>query len=124
MWARILVHTVTDDQGVATIDWLPIDFVRIVYFHIHSLKYAIAGQMPTLPEVNVNPGDVRDLTITVPRLTKISGRVKGADGKPAAGIRVRAEANRYHSAARTVADGAYEIGVLPDRSELVPPMIL
>lgn len=107
-----LVDTITDEAGVALIDWLPIDLVQ-VDFIIRSTKYGRVG-IPRLLEANV-----RDVTIPVLRMTKISGHVKGADGKPAAGICVRTGSTLSRGSALTGDDGAYELNVTPDRGYVV-----
>jgi hypothetical protein len=103
----------TDKQGVAIIDWLPVDFKQ-VSFRSHSASH-VPVRMPQLLKTDVKPGTIPDVTISVLRLTKISGRVKGADGKPAVGIHVRAA----RASCRTGADGMYEMNVRPETVYMV-----
>src|SRR5262249_39718327 len=65
-----------------------------------------------------------DLEMQLLRATKISGMVRTADGKPAAGIVLQAEGrgdtNHYfRDLARTNADGAFEFRAYPEQSYLV-----
>jgi hypothetical protein len=113
-------YAFTDAHGIATLDWLPVDFRQNLVIFSHSEAKYFCLDPPNVPAVNVDAGASRDVTMTLLAFTKISGRVTGIDGKPAAGIRVQSagsstpKISRFHGAsASTAADGTYEINACP-----------
>jgi protocatechuate 3,4-dioxygenase beta subunit len=111
----------TDAKGIATIDWLPRDFTNRIAFLASSADF----HLPQPPVLEADPnGDVADLEMQLLRLTKISGTVLAADGKPAPGIVLQAEgrgaSNHYfRNLARTNAEGAFEFRAYPEQSYLI-----
>jgi hypothetical protein len=116
-----LERTQTDSDGVATIDWLPVDLSQSVTFLANSHDV----HLPRPPSLEPDPkNDVVDLEMRLLRATKISGTVRTADGKPAAGIVIQAEGrgdtNHYfRDLARTNADGTFEFRAYPEQSYLI-----
>jgi uncharacterized GH25 family protein len=114
-----LMDQMSDEQGVATFDWIPTNMQGMSMIYVQSRDYTMedSGKL----SLAYHKGD-RDLTVTVVRRTQISGRVIGEDGKPAAGILVIATGDApygkgytYLRAVRTAADGTYQILVAPDK---------
>lgn len=111
----------TDSNGIVTIDWLPVDLVNSVPILADSSEYHLP--MPPSLLADAKEGDV-DLEMQLLRVTKISGTVFAADGRPAAGIVVQAEGrgetNHYfRDVARTNADGKFVFGAFPEQSYLI-----
>ncbi|MFN0051111.1 MAG: carboxypeptidase regulatory-like domain-containing protein [Planctomycetales bacterium] len=111
----------TDANGIATIDWLPREFANRITFLARSDDY----HLPSAPsfEANAN-GDVVDLEMQLLRSTEISGTVRTADGKPAAGIVLQAEGrgqtnHYYRDLTRTNAEGEFTFRAYPDQSYLI-----
>lgn len=105
----------TDRDGIATFDWLPADLEGFC-------PIGVAGGEYSIPSLHDTPA--RDAsavgTIRLIRNVPLRGRVIHADGRPAAGILIRArgatlaDSDRVVGAgglARTAADGTYEIPV-------------
>jgi hypothetical protein len=117
-----LADTLTDDQGVATIDWFPAETADAVEFSVHSAKYFLPERRLVVGP-NANPAGPREFKASLLRRTKISGRVTGPDGKPAAGIRVltsgAAPLEGRHEATRTAADGTYAMQVFSQYAYIV-----
>jgi hypothetical protein len=113
----------TDASGVATFDWLPVEFLDRIRFKLISRDYNAAHQVgfaPTLPQLFQKHPD-EPLTAVLVHRTKISGKVNFADGRPAEGIIVSAdgtssEGESARGSARTSADGSYEMFVESDRT--------
>jgi protocatechuate 3,4-dioxygenase beta subunit len=111
----------TDSNGVATIDWLPVDLANAVTFLAHSYDV----HLPKPPRLEPDPkDDVVDLEMQLLRATKISGTVRTAEDKPAVGIVLQAEGrgdtNHYfRDLARTNAEGAFEFLAYPEQSYLI-----
>ncbi len=111
----------TDSNGIATIDWLPHDFAGSVTFLAKSKDF----HLPRPPSLQSDPkDDVVDLEMNLLRMTGLSGTVRTADGKPAAGIVIQAEGrgdtNHYfRNLARTNAEGAFEFQAYPEQSYLI-----
>src|SRR5262249_7334094 len=83
-----LERTRTDSNGIATIDWMPVDLAHGVTFLAPSRDVHLP-RSPTLDPASKD--DVVDLEMQLLRVTKISGIVRTPDGKPAAGIVLQAE---------------------------------
>jgi hypothetical protein len=111
----------TDSNGIATIDWLPVDLSQSVTFLSQSRDF----HLPNAPSLEPGPkNDAVDLTMQLLRVTRISGTVYKDDGKPAAGIVLQAEGrgatNHYfRDLARTNADGVFEFKAYPNQAYLV-----
>jgi RNA polymerase sigma factor (sigma-70 family) len=106
------VHAVnTDSSGVAAFDWIPADFDDAIAFFAYSPTYSHAERVTLEKKMPAT-----ELTMHLLRKAKLSGKVVGLDGKPAAGIVV--EANGAGSGyqygngkALTRPDGSYEMTV-------------
>jgi hypothetical protein len=114
-----VARAVTNEEGVATIDWLPIDVAEATSIYLMSPSYHV----PRWPVLDVDKLD-SVLTVSVFRLNAISGKVTNADGSPAGGIHVEAEgAGAAYPAASgwavTAGDGSYTMDVPPNQSYLV-----
>lgn len=109
----------TDAQGIAVFDWLPLEFVNGISFLCHSSEYSYTQQ------VSIKAASpVAELTTTLLRKTKISGKVTRPDGRPASGILIEAAGagSAVHNGrgrARTRADGAYEMTVNSEEAYIV-----
>src|SRR5262249_45595504 len=78
----------TDADGLATIDWLPVDLGQRLTFLADSNDF----HLPWPPSLEPGPKDaVVDLEMQLLQTTKISGTVYTAEGNPAAGIVLQAE---------------------------------
>jgi beta-lactamase regulating signal transducer with metallopeptidase domain/protocatechuate 3,4-dioxygenase beta subunit len=108
----------TGADGVATFDWLPTRVNEGVPFLIHDDNYSC-------PESPVYQGDgATELTARLLRNERISGIVRQADGRPAAGVLIQAEGrgatNHYcRKYARTGPDGRYAIDVYSDQMYVI-----
>ena len=100
---------VTDAMGMATFDWLPTSVTG------GEIAFAAAGPKgeyhPATPGARATRGK-DGLTIPFARSSKISGRVKFVDGRPATDIRVVVGVGGLSSL--TKADGTYELVVRGD----------
>jgi beta-lactamase regulating signal transducer with metallopeptidase domain/protocatechuate 3,4-dioxygenase beta subunit len=108
----------TDANGVATFDWLPRQVEPDVPFVIGLEEYSC----PVSPMYS--PSGPTELTARLLRNTRISGTVRQADGKAAAGILIQAEGrgatNHYcRKLTRTKPDGTYAIDVYSDQSYIL-----
>jgi len=112
-----LERTQTDSNGIATIDWIPVDLSGSVWFMMNSRDF----HLPNPPRLHANPKQaVVDLDMQLLRTTTISGIVYAADGKPAPGVVVLAEGKvDFRDAMRTNADGEFEFHAYPEQSYLV-----
>jgi len=113
-----IAKATTDRQGVATFDWLPKGGADVEFQIARGGNYSC----PHLPLYE--PAGPAELTAHVFRETRLSGTVRFPDGRPAAGLLIRAEghspgAGRAYIAARTLADGSYVLGVPPQMSYVV-----
>ncbi len=113
------VRAITDERGIATFDWLPAVVVEAVPFLTDPGAYSC----PVSPELRPGSGPV-ELEARLLRATPIRGFVRDADGRPAAGILLRAEGRgatnhycRMHT--RTAPDGSYAFAVDPDQSYMI-----
>ena len=109
----------TDEHGVATFDWFPVDVQPGASLVLATTSYS----MPKWPVLEDGKLD-RELTATVLRFTLITGKVMRPDGSPAEGILVAADgvgpANPGGSSrARTGADGSYKMALPPNQSYTV-----
>jgi RNA polymerase sigma factor (sigma-70 family) len=113
------LYAKTDAQGVAVFDWLPVQFVNAISFLSLSPDYSYTEQ------VSIKLGSpVAELTTTLLRKTKISGRATWPDGRAAAGILIEASGagsavHNGHRRARTRADGGYEMIVNSEEAYIV-----
>jgi hypothetical protein len=115
-----LVESVTDANGLATIDWIPVDFTDRITFLMQSKEF----HLPDSPAVANDLNGEFELVMTLLRTTKISGTVLAEDGNPAAGILLQAEgrgrSNHYfRDLARTNAEGKFEFNAYPEQAYLV-----
>src|SRR5262249_15826346 len=111
----------TDSNGVATIDWLPVDLANAVTFLAHSYDVHLPKPPSLEPDVK---DDAVDLEMQLLRATKISGTVRTAEDERAVGIVLQAEGrgdtNHYfRDLARTNAEGAFEFQAYPEQSYLI-----
>jgi RNA polymerase sigma factor (sigma-70 family) len=109
----------TDEQGVATFDWFPIDVQPGASFALATTSYS----MPKWPMLEEGKLD-SELTARVIRFTQVAGKVTRPDGSPAAGILVAADGvgpayPAGSSRARTGADGSYKMALPPNQSYTV-----
>ena len=109
----------TDNSGEATFDWLPPVVEEDVPFLIFPREYSC----PESP-VYRSGDDRKVLEARLLRSTRIAGIVRHADGRPAAGILIRAEGHaatnhycRMHT--RTADDGSYALDVYPEQSYMI-----
>jgi RNA polymerase sigma factor (sigma-70 family) len=113
------VLATTDAAGVAVFDWLPSEFEGAISFFSSSPEYSYVEQ------ISINPGTAdAELTMHLLRKAKISGKVRGADGRPAAGILVEAAGagpavHNDHQQTLTRADGSYEMLVHGEEAYVV-----
>lgn len=110
---------VTDAKGLATFEWLPIDFKNSIEFLTFSKDLYLAER----PSVEENTEDDVELTMNLLRKTKMSGTVLASDGTPAAGIIVQAEgrgqSSYFRDLARTNAAGRFQFSAYPNQAYLV-----
>jgi hypothetical protein len=115
-----LVRTQTDTNGIATIDWLPVDLAKRVTFLARSRDF----HLPQPPSFQPGQENVAELTMRLMRVTTISGKVLGPENKPAVGIILQAEGrgatNHYfRDLARTNANGEFEFRAYPHQAYLI-----
>lgn len=108
-----------DERGVATFDWLPLDFKRGVTFRCDAGGFATPDPLTVQAD---DPGS--DFQLRLLRQTVLAGRVLLPDGRPAAGISVQARGagvtfHGGHGLARTGADGRFKMSVAPDQAYIV-----
>jgi RNA polymerase sigma factor (sigma-70 family) len=109
----------TDSDGIATFDWLPADLTAC------TLETGTGDYRPAAP-CTLDPGHLGELlTVSVRRPTRVSGKVTYADGSPAPGVWVEATGSggpgiaaswEGRGRARTDADGAYDLRLMPGQS--------
>lgn len=108
----------TGADGVATFDWLPARVNEGIPFLMHEDDYSC-------PDSPVYQGTgTAELTARLLRNVRISGIVRQADGRPAAGVLIQAEGrgatNHYcRKFTRTGADGRYAIDVYADQMYVI-----
>lgn len=110
---------ITDDNGVATFDWIPSDLKRAVTFLIRSEEY----HCPNTPHY-ANGATTTDLETTVWNLCTVQGQVRHADGTPASGIRLQGEGrgatnHYYRGHTSTKSDGTFEMKIYPDQDTII-----
>jgi Sigma-70, region 4/Protein of unknown function, DUF255 len=109
----------TDASGVAVFDWLPSEFQGAISFLSHPPDYSYVEQ------IGIKPGTPdAELTMHLLRKGRISGKVRGPDGRPAAGIVVQAHGagpavHNEHGQTWTKADGSYEMSVNSEEAYVV-----
>ncbi|MDY3556824.1 sigma-70 family RNA polymerase sigma factor [Gemmata sp. JC717] len=115
-----VVQSVTDATGVATFDWIPVgDTDQGIPFMSHSPDYSYFELFSLKPGAGAADGTMRMI-----RKARLTGRVIGADGKPAAGIAVEASGrgSAFHhgrGSATTRPDGTYEMSVNGEEAYVV-----
>jgi beta-lactamase regulating signal transducer with metallopeptidase domain len=114
-----MVRGRTDESGVATFGWLPPNVEDDVPFVVFPDEYSC----PMSPMYRSGADGVV-LEARLLRHTRIAGVVRQANGRPAAGVLIRAEGrgatNHYcRRHARTGEDGSYSLDVYPDQSYLI-----
>jgi RNA polymerase sigma factor (sigma-70 family) len=105
------VQAVTDAGGVATFDWIPADVGPGVTFLSRSREYSYFEPLLLKADSPAEGGTLRMI-----RMARLSGRVLGPDGTPAAGVAVEASGvgSAFHHGrghVTTRADGTYEMTV-------------
>jgi beta-lactamase regulating signal transducer with metallopeptidase domain/protocatechuate 3,4-dioxygenase beta subunit len=118
--AGILSMAVTDDRGIAALDWLPRDL------EAPAMAAVLPGPWHG-PRVSLPLGvDSAPMTVQVARKVVLKGRVLDPEGRPVPGVWVQADgvgqsmADEYDRAtARTNADGSYAIAVAPGFAYMV-----
>lgn len=113
------VQVRTDGQGIAVFDWLPSTVNEEIPFLIMPGDYSCPVSPVYQPDSNKEELQARLL-----RATPIRGVVRHRDGRPAAGILLRAEGRgatnhycRMHT--RTGEDGSYSFAVYPEQSYMI-----
>ena len=110
---------VTDPKGIATFDWLPIDFEDDIQF----LTWSEDFYLPKRTSVENDKKDDVELTMNLLRRTKMSGIVLAEEGTPVEGIIVQAEGRGqqyyFREMARTNAAGRFQFKAHPDQAYLV-----
>ena len=110
---------VTDAKGIATFDWLPIDFEDDIQFLTWSEEF----YLPKRTSVENDKKDDVELTMNLLRRTKMSGIVLAEEGTPVEGIIVQAEGRGqqyyFREMARTNAAGRFQFKAHPDQAYLV-----
>lgn len=113
------VTSETDARGIATLDWIPVDFANRVTFLTGSREF----HLPETPFVTNDMQDDVELTMKLLRTTEISGTVLAEDGTPAPGIVVQAEGrgntHYFRNLARTNAAGRFKFDAYPEQAYLV-----
>ena len=118
-WSSI-ASVVTDEQGVATFDWLPADASTLeggptLSFEPVSFIYCL-GYGFRIP-FNASEND-RLCQIVLAPSAVVSGRVTRPDGSPAAGVRICPETHDSQNlVCFTDADGRYSFRVMPNKFE-------
>ena len=112
------VRVRTDSTGVATFGWLP-SHAENVPFLVNPTEYSC----PVSPTYRSGTDGIT-LEARLLRNTRITGTVRHPDGRPAAGIQIRAEGrgatNHYcRRHARTDLNGTYAVDVYPDQSYII-----
>lgn len=102
----------TDDNGILVLDWLPKQFTGAIPILAYHDDYFVLGMSANL----MADKPVEELVISLLPMEKLSGRIKHADGRPAAGITVAVEGqgaanNPFRKATQTDAEGRYELKV-------------
>lgn len=109
----------TDEKGIATLDWIPVDFIDRISFLSASRDFYLAEP----PEITNDIKDDVEVTMTLQATTEISGTVLTEDGTPASGIVVQAEGRGqrlyFRGLARTNAKGQFRFKAYPDQAYLV-----
>jgi Thioredoxin-like len=105
----------TDANGVATFDVIPTDNSRTVTFWVQAPGYFAPEQANYKPE----SGDT-ELVVRLLPLVTVSGSVKFADGRPAAGVEVWAAGagytrDRFRGQTTTDSKGHFTLQVNPDQ---------
>jgi hypothetical protein len=119
--AAFPIKVLTDEQGVATFDWLPADIQEGTRFLLHSPTY----DMPNGPLLDPGkPG--AELTARVRRFTQVTGTVTQPDGSPASGIVVEAQGvgatspgSSSFGRVKTAATGSYVMDLPPEQSYMI-----
>jgi hypothetical protein len=108
----------TDAEGVAVLDWLPVDVGDEVILDVPSVTF-----FPTSRPIVLKPHrEPPETKVCLARNAWLRGKVVHEDGQPAAGILVRASGawetprDPFQTDARTGPDGTYEIAVPPNYS--------
>ncbi len=118
-WSSI-ASVVTDEQGIATFDWLPADASTLgggptLSFEPVSFIYCL-GYGFRIP-FNASEND-RLCQIVLAPSAVVSGRVTRPDGSPAAGVRICPETHDSQNlVCFTDADGRYSFRVMPNKFE-------
>lgn len=113
------VRSAVGPDGIAVFDWVPAELEGGVMFGA-----AGGEEFHTAASAGFQPGTEGDVTMRLVRRVPIAGRVTHADGRPAAGVTVRAEGRGLtdrddRGDARTAADGTYRILVAPEAAYVV-----
>ncbi len=116
-WSAPIVKT--DASGVAKFDWLPAGLVGQMPFILHSEEYSLLER----PVLQGKDPDGAELTMTVYRTGRISGKATLPDGSGAADILIQIESggcsSYFRGNTRTGNDGTYSIVAWPQRSYMV-----
>jgi RNA polymerase sigma factor (sigma-70 family) len=113
------VTVTTDASGMAVFDWLPSEFQGAISFLAHPPEYSYVEQVGIKPDT-----PDAELTMHLLRKGRISGRVRGPDGRPAAGIAVQAwgagpAVHNCQAETLTGPDGSYEMAVNSEEAYIV-----
>ena len=111
--------SVTDAAGVAVFDWLPPVVVRPIRF----LPYPSQYQTPEPAIVEPKGQATTDKTLLVKRKSRLSGRVRFADGRPAKNFKIRANGVGARSpdqdTVQSKMDGSFEMTLASDLTYVV-----
>jgi RNA polymerase sigma factor (sigma-70 family) len=112
------IEAITDENGVAEWDWLPLWQKGIIQFWPRTKEYHRERLAWDTKD------DSNTARLVLERLERLSGKVTYADGKPAAGIVVRADGAAYtfdgfRGETKTRPDGTYELRIAPNQVYLV-----
>ncbi len=108
----------TDAEGVAVLDWLPVDVGDEVILDVPSVAFYATTQ-PIVLKPHREPLESK---IPLARNARLRGQVVHEDGRPAANILVRVSSvwetsqDPFQADTRTRPDGTYEIAVPPNHS--------
>ncbi len=109
----------TDRQGFATFDWLPMSARGAFNFRV-----AASGNYSSRDVPRYQRGDTAQLTMHLLGDTRLFGSVRFPDGRPAGGVVINAEGGiragaRIRRAARTLADGSYVLDAPSESAYIV-----
>ncbi|RBP44389.1 hypothetical protein DES53_104209 [Roseimicrobium gellanilyticum] len=114
----------TDDSGIATFDWLPVDSVGNTSFLLVDSNAYHQPRDPHLTFGEVEKTDTPILKTRLLRTVTLRGKVVKPDGTPAPGILIQAEGkgatNHYcREKTRSASDGTFQFILYPEQSYII-----